>query len=115
MDRTVSEPPPRTLGRRSFLAAMIAATTSHALGRIPYGGAFKLRVPWPLAEMDPHDLFDPVAAFFGGAVFDTLYALDADGKPYAALAADLPESATDGARITLRSGLVTARGTRIGS
>lgn len=101
------------MNRRAFLAALLASASASALGRVPYGGAIRLRVPWPVSEMDPHDLCDPVAAFFGGAAFDTLYTLDAEGKPYPTLAADLPEAASGGVRIPMRPGLTTARGSRL--
>ncbi len=36
-----------------------------------------LHAPWPLASLDPHRIDDAAAAFFGEAIFDTLYARDA--------------------------------------
>src|SRR5690606_36232513 len=47
------------------------------------------------------------------AVCDPLYALDALGRPYSALAAGLPEATAEGSRVRLRPGLASARGRRI--
>jgi peptide/nickel transport system substrate-binding protein len=93
-----------TLSRRALLVAGTAVTASgvvglvgtveagdaQAMGRRPYRGRVQFGVPWPTTSMDPHSLFDPTAAFFGGAVFDTLFALDAKGNPYPTLASALP-------------------------
>ena len=67
MDRAVIERRAKTpaLGRRGFVAALLAATSSAALGRIPYGGTLRLKVPWPIAGIDPHALDDATAALFG--------------------------------------------------
>jgi len=98
------------LTRRSLLAALSLAGTAHALGRTPFSGVLKLRLPLHLASLDPHVLDDPTSALFAPAICDPLFALDASGKPYPALAAALPERIANGARITLRSELVSARG-----
>lgn len=60
--------------------------------------------------MDPHRLDDPGAAFFGDAVFDTLYARDETGAFVPSLAEGDPEP--DGAtlRVTLRDGVRFASG-----
>lgn len=66
-------------------------------------------VPFRLARLDPHALFDPVASLFGHAIADPLFALDAFGRVYPALAAALPEPIPGGARVRLRPGLRSAR------
>lgn len=99
--------------RRALLAATAAAASAHALGRTPYGGELTMMVPWALDRLDPHALDDPVAALFAAAVCDPLYALDALGRPYSALAAGLPEATAEGSRVRLRPGLASARGRRI--
>jgi peptide/nickel transport system substrate-binding protein len=63
-----------------------------------------------MTRLDPHELDDPIAALFGAAICDPLYALDALGRPYPALARGFPEPMPAGARVRLRSGLVTGRG-----
>lgn len=88
----------------------LATGTAGALGRTPVGGSLRLVVPFRLLRLDPHALDDPIAALFGPAVADPLYALDALGRPYPALAAGLPEATAGGARVKLRDGLVSARG-----
>lgn len=67
-----------------------------------------MRVPWPVASVDPHKLNDPFAALFGRALFDGLYAWGPGGQIVPALAEAEPE--LDGAtlRVELRSGLRTA-------
>lgn len=98
------------LGRRAFVAALAVASSSLALGRKPYGGTLKLKLPWPLDGLDPHAIDDAAAALFGAAVADPLYALDPSGRPYPALAAGLPEPVKGGTRVALRPNLVSARG-----
>jgi peptide/nickel transport system substrate-binding protein len=97
-------------GRRAFLAAISAAASANALGRTPYGGVLKLRLPLYFAGLDPHSLDDPLSALFASAIADPLFALDAAGNPYPALASTLPEHAAGGARVRLRPELVSARG-----
>lgn len=70
-------------------------------------------VPYPLNGLDPHDLFDPIPGLFGSAVFDPLFALDARGRLYPALAASHPEKFRGGVRVTLRKGLRSARGAEL--
>ena len=54
------------------------------------------------------------AAILGAALFDSLYAIDANGDPQPALAESLPASdGAGGLRITLRQGLTTAHGSAI--
>lgn len=99
--------------RRAFLAGLLSAPlarTALARGRTPIGGKVALRVPWPIGAIDPHRLDDPMAAIFGEALFDTLYATAEGGAIVPSLAEGEPEP--DGAtlRVKLRSGLRTARG-----
>lgn len=101
---------PVTLGRRAWLAAMLAAGSAAALGRIPYAGTLALRVPWPLHAVDPHAPGNAAGALFGAAFADTLFAEERPGAPYPTLARALPEPSPGGARVTLRPGLVTALG-----
>jgi peptide/nickel transport system substrate-binding protein len=100
--------------RRAFLAALLATGSASALGRIPFGGSLRLKIPWPVDALDPHAIDDATAALFGAAIADTLFALDAQGRPYPALAAKLPEKLPtanpSGTRITLRPNLRTALG-----
>jgi peptide/nickel transport system substrate-binding protein len=98
------------MSRRAFAAACLATASSAALGRIPYGGRLRLRVPWPLGSLDPHVLDDVVAALWGPAIADSLYALDSRSAPYPTLAQALPAPTRLGAKVTLRPGLVSARG-----
>jgi peptide/nickel transport system substrate-binding protein len=88
----------------------MAGTTALGLGRTPYGGVLRLVVPWGLERIDPHAADDAIAALFANAIADPLYALDALGRPYPALAAALPQSTARGLELRLRPGLVTARG-----
>lgn len=101
--------------RRALLAFATAAGAAHALGRTPYGGRLRLKIPWPVDRLDPHAIDDATAALFGEAVADPLFARDAGGRLYAALAAGLPEATAKGARLLLRPGLVTARGRALDS
>jgi peptide/nickel transport system substrate-binding protein len=104
--------------RREFLTTAAAALGSaslgsreaSAMGRTPVGGRVTFHLPWSTATLDPHDLRDPMAALFGSAVTDTLYALDANGFPYPALAASLPAREAGETVVHLREGLHTARG-----
>jgi peptide/nickel transport system substrate-binding protein len=100
--------------RRAFLAALLATGSASALGRTPFGGVLRLKIPWPVDALDPHAIDDATAALFGPAIADTLFALDTQGRPYPALAAKLPEKLPSanprGTRITLRPNLRTALG-----
>jgi peptide/nickel transport system substrate-binding protein len=108
--------------RRSFLAGLagLVATGATAMApklawaraRTPYGGRIVMHAPWPLGGMDPHRIDDATAALFGEAVFDTLYARDADGAIVASLAESDPDP--DGAtlRVTMRTDVRFASGTR---
>ena len=90
---------------------MLAASASAgALGRTPFGGVLRLVVPWSLERIDPHAPDDPIAALFGAAIADPLYAVDPHGRAYSALAEALPKPAARGFEVRLRPGLFTARG-----
>jgi peptide/nickel transport system substrate-binding protein len=80
-----------------------------AMGRTPLGGRLSFHVPWPTGSLDPHDLRDPLAALFGPAVVDPVYALDATGGPYPALATGMPAREGGETIVRLREGLRTAR------
>jgi peptide/nickel transport system substrate-binding protein len=105
------------IGRRRFLAgsaALLASLAAHpamARGRTPYGTSLTLHVPWPSGALDPHRIDDAMAAFFGDALFDTLYARDEGGALGASLAAGDPVPDRAGLRVTLRPGLRFASGT----
>jgi peptide/nickel transport system substrate-binding protein len=105
--------PSAVLGRRGFVAALLAATSAAALGRIPYGGALRMKVPWPIAGIDPHALDDATAALFGPAIAEPLFALDGAGRPYPTLAGAMPELTSRGTKLTLRPFLNTAKGTAL--
>lgn len=81
-----------------------------ALGRIPVGGRLAISLPWPLASIDPTDPCDPTAALFAHAIADPVYALDASGDPYPALAVDYPQLSGPSTLVKLRPGLLSARG-----
>lgn len=89
---------------------MCCAASASALGRTPFAGVLRLRLPLYFGGLDPHSLDDPLSALFAPAIADPLYAFDASGKPYPALASALPERTTKGTRVSLRAGLVSARG-----
>ena len=98
------------LGRRALCAGLLASSGALALGRIPYGGRLRIKLPWPIGGIDPHALDDAAAALLGPAIADSLYALDSAGRPYPTLAATLPERTPRGVRVTLRPHLLSARG-----
>lgn len=102
--------------RRRFLAqlgagAALAAIAGRveAMGRTPHGGRLVLHVPWAVNTLDPHDVRDPGAALFGGAIADSLYGIDINGAPYPTLAASLPERDGAATIVRLREGLLSAR------
>lgn len=97
-------------GRRAFLAAVSCAVSARALGRTPYGGTLHLRLPLYFGGLDPHVLDDPLSALFAPAICDPLYAFDATGQAYPALASALPERVSNGSRVGLRPELVSAGG-----
>lgn len=100
----------RVLAAALCAAPFLTPSAVHARGRTPYGGTLRLHLPFALEGVDPHDLFDLDAAVLGGALFDSLYAADDKGRPYATLADGLPESTPNGLRVMLRAGLKTAAG-----
>ena len=101
------------LGRRAFLAAVSSTGAASALGRTPASGVLRLRLPLYFGGLDPHSLDDPLSALFAAAIADPLFGLDANGRPYPALASKLPERTDGGVRISLRPELVSARGRAI--
>jgi peptide/nickel transport system substrate-binding protein len=98
------------LRRRALLSAALVSPFSWALGRRPYGGVLRLELPFAVDALDPHAGGDATSAFLATAIADPLFAWDASGSAYPALAARMPEPVTGGARVTLRPGLVTAGG-----
>ena len=98
------------LARRAFLGAVCSAASARALGRSPFSGVLRLRLPFYFGGLDPHALDDPLSALFASAIADPLFALDETGRPYPTLANALPERTAQGARFSLRPELVTARG-----
>lgn len=74
-----------------------------------------MRLPWALSAIDPHRIEDPAAAFFGEALFDTLYARDEAGQLVPALAEGPPEPEGAALRVKLRTGLRTGRGRPLGT
>lgn len=106
--------------RRELLAGLASAAVLSALpraarasARTPYGGRLVLHAPWPLASIDPHRADDATAAFFGPAVFDTLYARDPDGAIVASLADGDPAAEGASLRVALRPDLRFASGARL--
>lgn len=91
-------------------ASAFSARSAHARGRMPIGGRLSLRVPWPVVAMDPHRLEDATAAFFGEALFDTLYARDEAGAFVPSLAEAEPEPEGTSLRVRVRTGLRTGKG-----
>ncbi|APR84946.1 Hypothetical protein A7982_10295 [Minicystis rosea] len=105
-----------TFDRRRFLTlagtsalALTLDRRAHSMGRTPLGGRISLHVPWPTSSLDPHDLRDPLAALFGAALVDPVYALDASGAPYPALAAGMPVREGGQTLVRLREGMRSAR------
>jgi peptide/nickel transport system substrate-binding protein len=99
-----------SLSRRALLASLASSAAASAMGRTAYGGRLRLAVPWPITSLEPASLSDGFAALFAGAAFEPLYALDAAGNPYPALAEALPSKLEGGCRLALRPGLKTAAG-----
>ncbi len=56
------------LGGAAAAAALLAADPAAALGRVPIGGTLRMQLAWSTRRLDPHDLFDPLAALFGTAI-----------------------------------------------
>jgi peptide/nickel transport system substrate-binding protein len=89
-----------TLASRRVTAAM----------RTAYGGRLVVHVPWPLSSVDPHRIDDAAAAFFGEALFDTLYGPGQTGTIAPILAEDDPRPDGANLRVPLRSGVRFASG-----
>jgi peptide/nickel transport system substrate-binding protein len=89
--------------------ALVAGVT-RAHGRIPLGGTLSMRVPWPVAAMDPHRLDDAASLLFGPCVFESLYAASRAGPVTSVLAHGVPEESAAGTRVILRQGLRFASG-----
>lgn len=114
---------PRTLTTRrdallaagALLGGALLPRVASARGRIALGGELSMRVPWPVAAIDPHRLDDAGALLFGACLFDSLYALDSAGAIVPSLAEGHPESIAEGTRVTLRDGLRFASGKRLTS
>jgi peptide/nickel transport system substrate-binding protein len=106
------------LRRRSLLLGALggffAPRVAFARGRTPIGGKFSMRVPFPLASIDPHRLDDAGAAIFETALFDSLYAQES-GQIVPSLAEGDPEPDGASLRVKLRGGLRSARGKPIGT
>jgi peptide/nickel transport system substrate-binding protein len=101
------------LSRRALLAGaalLLATTRAAARGRTTVGGRVSLRIPWAVSAIDPHRLDDPMAALFGEALFDTLYARDDAGALVAGLAESEPEPEGASLRVKLRGGIRTGKG-----
>lgn len=99
----------------AFLATSFLERSSWALGRTPVGGRLTMALPWPVCSLDPADPLDATAAFFAHTIADPIYATDATGEPYPALAVDYPHTAGGKTLVKLRPGLVSARGQAIGA
>ena len=99
------------IGRRQWLlgaaatALALAPRASFARGRTRYGGSLVLHAPWPIGWVDPHRIDDPMAAFFGEALFDTVYARDANGAIAASLAEADPVVDGSQVRVEIRQGV----------
>ena len=97
-------------GAASAALVSLVAPGARARGRTPFGGRVVLHAPWPLSTLDPHRLDDPAAAFFGEAIFDTLYARDDAGVVVPSLAEGDPEADSATLRVTVREGVRFASG-----
>ena len=105
-------------------ASLVAASLGLALparGVLPpaYGGAVRLPLSAVLEDVDPARQAQPSGAAVAAALFDTLYALDAQGAPVAVLAeslptpSDAPGSPPGTLVVTLRSALRLHEGQRL--
>src|SRR5262249_53079859 len=104
---------PMKAARRDFMVLLVLLSIApelRALGRKPYGGVVRMKLPWPLDAIDPHAVGDVAAQLFGAAIADPLYAVDPNGRPYPALAAALPEPIKGGFRVAIRPNLLSALG-----
>jgi peptide/nickel transport system substrate-binding protein len=69
-----------------------------------------LRVPWPVAQIDPHALDDGAAAIFGNALFEPLYGSDDGQTTIPVLAEADAEVIGSSTRVALRAGIRTGLG-----
>jgi peptide/nickel transport system substrate-binding protein len=92
------------------MVASLASRRSSATDRAPYGGSLTLHAPWPLGPIDPHHIDDAAAAFFGEALFESLYAIDREGAVVPCLAEGEPEADGPALRLRLRTGVAFASG-----
>jgi peptide/nickel transport system substrate-binding protein len=69
-----------------------------------------LHVPWPIGSVDPHRIDDAVAALFGDALFDALYARTDSGEIVPSLAESNPDADGSTVRVTLRTDVRFASG-----
>jgi len=105
--------------RRGLLGAMAGAFVgmlagpARSMGRIPVGGELSFSLPHDTTVLDPYDLFDPLVALIGSAVFEPVYRQDLSGNIYASLAEGMPEREGENTRVRLRKGLVSARGSSL--
>lgn len=100
----------RALLQSALAVAALEATEASAMGRVPIGGTIELRVPWSTERLDPHDLNDPLAAFFAGAIADPVYGRAPNGRVYPTLADGMPFVEEDQTVVRLRPDLRSARG-----
>ncbi|HVU03027.1 MAG TPA: hypothetical protein VHE30_14805 [Polyangiaceae bacterium] len=103
------------VSRRSFLAAALVASRSSALGRKPYGGVLRLSLPFAVDAVDPFSGDDVASALFGPALADPLFLRDGEGRAFPVLADGPPRAENGGAVVSLRPGLVSARGKSLGA
>ncbi|MFO0679680.1 MAG: ABC transporter substrate-binding protein [Polyangiaceae bacterium] len=94
----------------SLAAFVTRAPAADARGRSPVGGSVSVRVPWSLTTVDPHRIDDAASAYFGCALFDTLYAVGEGGILVPRLAESEPEVERGTVRVRLRAGLRSATG-----
>ena len=85
----------------------LGARLPDAHGALPpaYGGTAVLPADGALVRPLPGDALTPLAAALEGAVYDTLYTTDGNGRLVPLLAAEMPTRAGGELRITLREGL----------
>ncbi len=107
------------IGRRAWmlgvgLGLLTGGKRASAMGRTPLGGHLRCELPWQVARLDPHEIDDACAAFFGPAICDSLYDLDSQGRAYPALADGSPQPSGRGWRVKLRPHLATGLGRGIG-
>jgi peptide/nickel transport system substrate-binding protein len=97
------------LGAAGLASGLGLWRSAWALGRTPLKGAIELALPFSLRSLDQHDPTDPMAAMFGGALFDTMVTQEKRGF-FPALAEELPKRDAGATMLRLRPGLRTAKG-----